>query len=178
MGRKYTKRELIQIILGSEEDFENVEEDIIHTLVNEIVSKDVHQAHKDKLSFGDKMSDKMAEFAGSWVFIICFALSIVLWIILNIYLLTKPFDPYPFILLNLVLSCVAAIQAPIIMMSQNRQEEKDRIRSKNDYKVNLKAELIIEDLHYKIDKLLQNQVSISNRLDELEKLYNRKINEK
>jgi uncharacterized membrane protein len=103
------------------------------------------------------MADGVASFGGSWRFIIIFASILVIWIALNSFLLLKrPFDPYPFILLNLVLSCLAAIQAPVIMMSQNRQESKDRLRSQHDYRVNLKAELEIRQLHDKIDHLLSH----------------------
>ncbi|HEY5585417.1 MAG TPA: DUF1003 domain-containing protein [Ruminiclostridium sp.] len=110
----------------------------------------------------------MAEVAGSWHFIISFGVILLFWIILNTYVLFKSFDPYPFILLNLVLSCIAALQAPVIMMSQNRQEKKDRIRAENDYKINLKSELIVEDLHSKLDKLISNQERIILRLDEID----------
>ncbi len=116
------------------------------------------------------MSDKLAEFAGSWVFIIGFGIVLFAWIIANSFILKHPYDPYPFILLNLILSCLAAIQAPIIMMSQNRQEAKDRIRSKNDYKVNLKSELIIEDLHKKIDELQKLHQELLNKIDTLNKM--------
>ncbi|HJP84142.1 MAG TPA: DUF1003 domain-containing protein [Fimbriimonadaceae bacterium] len=109
------------------------------------------------LRFGERLADKIASFGGSWGFIICFGGVILGWMMLNIVLLTRPFDPFPFILLNLVLSCLAAIQAPVIMMSQNRQEARDRLRGINDYKVNLKAELEIRHLHEKLDKLMQDQ---------------------
>jgi len=110
------------------------------------------------LSPGQRLSDKIADFGGSWMFIITFMTFILFWLLTNVYVLTmKPFDPYPFILLNLILSCIAALQAPIIMMSQNRLEEKDRERSKHDYKVNLKAELEIRMLNEKVDHLLMNQ---------------------
>ena len=141
----------------------------MHLLLNETITKDVNKIHDDKLTFGDKMADKMAAFAGSWVFIFSFAAILVVWLIGNSVFRQKAFDPYPFILLNLVLSCIAAIQAPIIMMSQNRQEKKDRLRAQNDYKVNVKSELIVEDLHYKIDKIIDNQTEIINRLEKLEK---------
>lgn len=109
-------------------------------------------------TFGEKVSDKLAEFGGSWTFIGCFAAVMVSWISINsLALFSKPFDPYPFILLNLVLSCLAAIQAPIIMMSQNRQEKKDRIRAESDYLVNVRAELEIRQLHAKLDILLSHQ---------------------
>lgn len=169
MESKFKKQELIDLILNNEDNFNEMEEEILHAIINERQSRDVHHIHRESLSFGDKMSDKLAEFAGSWKFISIFTGILVLWIILNGYLLSKPYDPFPFILLNLILSCIAALQAPIIMMSQNRQEEKDRIRSKNDYKINLKAELIIEDLHKKLDVIIKNQENMSKRLEYLEK---------
>lgn len=116
---------------------------------------------KEILTQGQKISDKVARFGGSWAFIISFFIVLILWIIFNI---VGPqhdhFDPYPFILMNLILSCIAALQAPIIMMSQNRQEEKDRKRSENDYLINLKAELEIRALHQKIDLLMEDQIKI------------------
>lgn len=108
------------------------------------------------ISFADRLSDKIASFGGSWTFIILFLTIILVWIITNVFLfMNKGFDPYPFILLNLVLSCIAAIQAPVIMMSQNRQEEKDRARSIQDFTINLKAELELQQLNIKIDEVLQ-----------------------
>ena len=110
------------------------------------------------LTFGQKIADKVASFGGSWTFIISFGVFITLWISVNVYwLFNKGFDPYPFILLNLILSCLAALQAPVIMMSQNRQEEKDRERSKKDYMINLKSELEIRTLHEKIDHFIMDQ---------------------
>ncbi len=124
----------------------------------ELLSKDVNKEFDSNLSFGQRLADKVAEFGGSWKFIIIFMSVLFLWIIINsIALLTKPFDPFPFILLNLVLSCVAAIQAPVIMMSQNRQETKDRLRAEHDYQVNLKAEMEIRTLTDKMDHLLHRQ---------------------
>lgn len=109
-------------------------------------------------TFGERLADRIASFGGSWKFLIIFFVFLSAWIAVNtLAFLDKPADPYPFILLNLVLSCIAAIQAPIIMMSQNRQEAKDRIRSQHDYQVNLKAELEIRHLHEKIDHLLSHQ---------------------
>lgn len=109
-------------------------------------------------SFGDRLADKVADFGGSWAFIITFGSILLCWIILNSFILiSKPFDPYPYILLNLLLSCVAAMQAPVIMMSQNRQEAKDRKRSENDYMINLKSELEIRNLHQKIDLSTEEQ---------------------
>jgi uncharacterized membrane protein len=110
------------------------------------------------LTYGQRLADKVASFGGSWTFIISFGIFILIWIIINIvFLSNKSFDPYPFILLNLILSCIASLQAPVIMMSQNRQEEKDRERAKKDYMINLKSELEIRILHEKIDHLMLHQ---------------------
>lgn len=125
----------------------------------ELINNNLLNPPADMLSRGQRISDKVARFGGSWKFIITFMLTLFIWILYNIFSPQKDnFDPYPFILLNLVLSCIAAIQAPIIMMSQNRQEEKDRKRAENDYLVNMKAELEIRSLHQKIDLLLQEQI--------------------
>jgi uncharacterized membrane protein len=125
---------------------------------HELLSTNVNTEFDRKLTFGEHMADKMAEYAGSWRFISIFMAVLFIWIGINtLVLIQKPFDPYPFILLNLILSCIAAIQAPIIMMSQNRQEAKDRLRSEHDYRVNLKSELEIRHLHEKIDHLLMTQ---------------------
>lgn len=124
----------------------------------DLLSQDVDQMFERKLSFGEKLSDRIADFGGSWTFIMIFLGFLVVWMVANgIILKTHSVDPYPFIFLNLLLSCVAALQAPVIMMSQNRQEERDRARGENDYKVNLKAELEIRHLHEKLDKLVQDQ---------------------
>jgi uncharacterized membrane protein len=125
---------------------------------HETLTSNVDIEFEKDLSLGEKLSDQLATFGGSWCFLIIFGCILLLWIGVNsIALLSKPFDPYPYILLNLVLSCLAAIQAPVIMMSQNRQEAKDRLRSQHDYRVNLKAELEIRHLHEKIDHLLSRQ---------------------
>ena len=121
---------------------------------------------KEKYTLGQRAADTIAKFAGSWAFIFSFAGVLILWMVVNAILATKAFDPYPFILLNLVLSCVAAIQAPLIMMSQNRQEEKDRRRAENDYKVNLKTEIMIEDLYDKVNSILAKQSQIEKLLTE------------
>ncbi|MBK9764253.1 MAG: DUF1003 domain-containing protein [Flavobacteriales bacterium] len=113
----------------------------------------------ETLSRGQRLSDKIARFGGSWAFIISFFVVLMVWIIFNVTAATQErFDPYPFILMNLVLSCIAAVQAPVILMSQNRKEEKDRMRAENDYMINLKAELQIRSLHQKVDLLLQEQI--------------------
>jgi len=164
MDKKMTKAEIVEKIIG--DGYSDIEDDeVVHILM----AKTVAQNDDNVSTFGQKMADKLALFAGSWKFIIMFAVILIIWITSNIILLSKAFDPYPFILLNLVLSCVAAMQAPVIMMSQNRQEEKDRIRAQNDYKINLKSEVILEDLHAKLDLIIINQDEIITRLNVLEK---------
>ncbi|MEG6569097.1 DUF1003 domain-containing protein [Thermoanaerobacterium thermosaccharolyticum] len=148
---------------------DNNNEKLIHSYISKKVSKNINEEHKDSLTFGDRMADKLADYAGSWSFIFTFSFVLVVWMVINSVAFIKHFDPYPFILLNLVLSCLAAIQAPIIMMSQNRQEAKDRLRAQNDYEVNLKAELIIEDLHTKADKIIENQEKILKLLEDKNK---------
>ena len=123
---------------------------------------------KEKYTLGQRAADKIAKFAGSWAFIFSFTGVLILWMVVNTMLATKAFDPYPFILLNLVLSCVAAIQAPLIMMSQNRQEEKDRHRAENDYKVNLKTEIMIEDIFDKVTAILKKQSEIEKQLGNMQ----------
>ena len=124
------------------------------------------EKEKEKYTLGQRAADTIAKFAGSWAFIFSFTGGLILWMVINTILASKAFDAYPFILLNLVLSCVAAIQAPLIMMSQNRQEEKDRRRAENDYKVNLKTEIMIEDLHDKVNAILIRQSQIEKLLSE------------
>lgn len=134
----------------------------------ELLSKNINVEFEQKLTYGERLSDSLTEFGGSWRFILIFAIILVLWIAMNsAVLLIKPFDPYPFIFLNLVLSCLAALQAPIIIMSQKRLEAKDRLRSEHDYIINLKAELEIRHLHEKVDHLLLNQWQ---RLLEIQKM--------
>jgi len=142
------------------------EEDVLHMLLQENISRDSAAVSDSRLTVGQKAADAVARFAGSWGFIIIFFLMLMMWIVINTVFLTKTkaFDPYPFILMNLILSCIAAIQAPIIMMSQNRQEEKDRQRAKNDYQINLKAEIIIEDIHQKLDAIITMQQELTEKL--------------
>src|SRR5205809_5794058 len=146
-----------------------LDQEVIESLhQHEILASDISKQFERKLTFGERLSDHIASFGGSWRFIILFGAVLFGWIILNgILLLNRGFDPFPFILLNLILSCLAAIQAPIIMMSQNRAELRDRLRSENDYKINLKAELEIRHLHEKIDHLLRRQY---NRLFEIQQI--------
>jgi uncharacterized membrane protein len=123
-----------------------------------LITKKLYEFEEQNISFNNKAADQVAVFVGSWNFIILFAVLIIMWIILNLFLVAHTFDPYPFILLNLVLSTVAAIQAPIILMSQNRKEKKDRERAINDYLVNLKAEIEVRNLHDKMDLLISEQM--------------------
>lgn len=136
-----------------------LEQQVLDTLSDtKTITNQVEDDNNDKATTGQRIADKVAEFGGSWTFILSFGGFLFLWIIVNaIVLSTKAFDPYPFILLNLILSCIAALQAPVIMMSQNRQEEKDRERAKKDYMINLKSELEIRVLHEKLDHLIMHQ---------------------
>lgn len=136
-----------------------IDKDVMNAIQNNsILSENIVDKKETALTIGQKVADKVAMFGGSWTFIISFFAFLLFWVFVNIYVIAqKPFDPYPFILLNLILSCLAAIQAPIIMMSQNRQDEKDRLRAEHDYKINLKAELEIKLLSEKIDHLLVHQ---------------------
>lgn len=156
---QYRRLYLTSLIIQEKGELAIIDRDVMNAIKNNaILSENIQYEIEDKLTFGQKIADRVAAFGGSWTFIITFFLFIVIWMMINIWLLTsKPFDPYPFILLNLMLSCLAAIQAPIIMMSQNRQEQKDRQRNEHDYKINLKAELEIKLLNEKIDHLLVHQ---------------------
>ena len=132
------------------------DEEVLNLLANSKISVRP-EGGKKKYTLGQRAADSIAKFAGSWAFIFSFSGVLILWMVVNVLLAAGAFDPYPFILLNLVLSCVAAVQAPLIMMSQNRQEEKDRRRAENDYKVNLKTEIMIEDLYDKVNAILAKQ---------------------
>jgi len=164
--RKDYIKEVLQDEIGELSVLDNEVIESLHQ--HEILASNIEEQFERKLTFGERLSDQIASFGGSWRFIILFGVVLVLWIILNAaLLLNRGFDPYPFILLNLILSCLAAMQAPIIMMSQNRAELRDRLRSENDYKINLKAELEIRHLHEKIDHLLRRQY---NRLFEIQQI--------
>lgn len=141
------------------------DEEVLNLLADSKISVSP-ESEKEKYSVGQRAADAIAKFAGSWAFIFSFTGILILWMVINAVLAANAFDPYPFILLNLVLSCVAAIQAPLIMMSQNRQEEKDRRRAENDYKVNLKTEIMIEDLYDKVNAILAKQSQLEKRLAE------------
>ncbi|MEG1643750.1 MAG: DUF1003 domain-containing protein [Bacteroidales bacterium] len=159
-NNKESIRHLVSQIMNTVDTKER--EETIHLLLSKQASKDTNTYTQ-----AQSIADKLSKVAGSWGFIISFCLVIILWIIVNIYFFTHPFDPYPFILLNLVLSCLAALQAPIILMSQNRQEDKDRERAENDYKVNLKAEIILEDLHLKMDYMISEQKRIKEKIEKI-----------
>jgi uncharacterized membrane protein len=148
-----------QLLEHERGEISQLERQVVESLTREeTIARDIEATWAKKRTFGERVADLVAEFGGSWKFIISFAVILVVWIGFNIWAVTRVvFDPYPFILLNLVLSCLAAIQAPIIMMSQKRQEAKDRLRSENDYRVNLKAELEIRHLHEKLDHLINRQ---------------------
>ena len=161
--KKGAKRNQIISELLHVTDEEFTDEELIHQLIATEVTKN---ADKDEhMTFGQRAADAVARFAGSWAFIFSFIAVMVIWMVINLVLGSRAFDEYPFILLNLVLSCIAAVQAPLIMMSQ---EAKDRQRAENDYKINLKSELIIDDLHKKLDLVLENQKKINRRLDKIE----------
>ncbi len=151
-------------------ELSSLEEEVVRSLQeHELLSLNTESEFEQNWSFGERLADKIATFGGSWTFLISFGIFLFIWILINsIVLISHPLDPYPFIFLNLILSCLAAIQAPIIMMSQNRQEAKDRIRSQHDYQVNLKAELEIRHLHEKIDHLLSHQWDRLVQIQELQ----------
>lgn len=152
--------EYIQDLLESEKgELSSLDKEVLDSLRHhDTLASNTDAEYEKELSFGEKLADRLADFGGSWTFIAIFGAVLLGWIVINSAVLAaRPFDPYPFILLNLILSCLAAIQAPVIMMSQNRQEAKDRLRSQHDYQINLKAELEIRHLHEKLDHLLSRQ---------------------
>ncbi|MEJ2432491.1 MAG: DUF1003 domain-containing protein [Pseudolabrys sp.] len=155
----YRTRYVAHLLASERGELSDLEKQVVESLAREAtVSRDVEATWERRRTIGERVADAVADFGGSWTFIGIFFAVLVAWMGFNVYAASRDvFDPYPFILLNLVLSCLAAIQAPIIMMSQNRQEAKDRLRSENDFRVNLKAELEIRHLHEKIDHLLNRQ---------------------
>ncbi len=165
-ARKEYVKEVLQDEIG---ELSSLDEEVVESLrQHEILSSDSSKEFESNLTFGEQLSDQIAKFGGSWRFIISFGFVLLVWIFINAaILLTRAWDPYPFILLNLILSCLAALQAPIIMMSQNRAAARDRLHAENDYKINLKAELEIRHLHEKIDHLLRRQY---NRLFEIQQI--------
>jgi len=154
------REEYVRQVLETEKgELSALEEQVMKSLKEEeLLSKNINVEFEQKLTVGERWADRIADFGGSWRFIGIFAGILIVWIVMNtVVLITRRFDPYPFIFLNLILSCLAAVQAPVIMMSQNRQEDKDRLRSEHDYRVNLKAELEIRHLHDKLDHFLMHQ---------------------
>ena len=164
---KENKKLIGEIIEDVKRDMSD--EEILGLLASSKVSVNTVKESRKTYTLGQRAADAIAKFAGSWAFIFSFAGVLILWMAVNAVMASRAFDPYPFILLNLVLSCVAAIQAPLIMMSQNRQEEKDRRRAENDYKVNLKTEIMIEDIHKKMSRILSNQELILRHIKTEEK---------
>jgi uncharacterized membrane protein len=166
MFRRDYVKEVLEDEIG---ELSALDHEVVESLqAHEILSSDISKQFERKLIYRERLSDTIAAFGGSWTFISIFGVILLLWIVVNRFLLaTKAFDPYPYILMNLILSCLAAMQAPIIMMSQNRTESRDRLRGENDYKVNQKAELEIRHLHEKIDHLLRRQY---NRLFEIQQI--------
>ena len=160
---KENRKLLKEVLKDIEHDM--TDEEVLNLLADSKISE---SPTAEKYTLGQRAADAIAKFAGSWAFIFSFTGVLLLWMIVNTILAADAFDPFPFILLNLVLSCVAAIQAPLIMMSQNRQEEKDRRRAENDYKVNLKTEIMIEDLYDKVNAILAKQSALEKKLQEQE----------
>ena len=163
MSKKKNKEKLIRIILnqGNIDAKENYDE-LLELLIDEPIAINVDR--DEERTFGEKLADDIAAIAGSWGFIIGFVAFLICWMVINLLMVNSP-DPYPFILLNLVLSCLAAIQAPIIMMSQNREAKKEKLKSTNDFKTNIKSELILEKLYDKIEVLIRNQDEIINYIN-------------
>ena len=158
---KENRKLLREVLADIRHDMTDAE--VLDLLANSKISENT-AAGREKYTLGQRAADAIAKFAGSWAFIFSFTGVLILWMVINTLLAAHAFDPYPFILLNLVLSCVAAIQAPLIMMSQKRQEEKDRRRAENDYKVNLKTEIMIEDLYDKVNAILAKQSALEKQL--------------
>lgn len=168
MEKRKTKKDIVKMLLKSSELEAQDEEELLDLLVEQPIAIDVDKQEAQKMSFGDKAADKVSEIAGSWAFVLGFMLFLIIWIIINTFILIdeRAPDPFPYVLLNLVLSCIAAIQAPIIMMSQNRQAAKDSLRNQNDYRTDLKSELILESLHDHINEVLNNQKKIIKLLED------------
>jgi uncharacterized membrane protein len=173
---QYRMKQLQHILEEEKGELTSLDEEVLKSLSDQqVITENSNSTFDQKTTFGDWLSDRMASFGGSWKFLSLFSFFMISWIGFNAFgPKAEGFDPYPYILLNLILSCIAAIQAPIIMMSQNRQESKDRLRSENDYMVNLKAELEIRQLHMKIDQLLKHQW---RRLLEIQQLQLEIMNE-
>ena len=167
MNTQKNKAKIIKELLHST-DKELTDEELMSEILSTNVSENSEKNEREeKITFGQKAADAVARFAGSWAFIFSFIAVMVIWMVMNVLLAAKAFDAYPFILLNLVLSCIAAVQAPLIMMSQNRQEVKDRKRAENDYRVNLKSEFVIDALYKKLESVSEMQKKIFKKLEAL-----------
>lgn len=168
MEKRKTKKDIVKMLLKNSELEAQDEGELLDLLVEQPIAIDVDKQEAQKMSFGDRAADKVSEIAGSWAFVLGFLLFLIVWIIINTFILMDEGapDPFPYVLLNLVLSCIAAIQAPIIMMSQNRQAAKDSLRNQNDYRTDLKSELILESLHDHINEVLKNQKRIIKLLED------------
>jgi uncharacterized membrane protein len=166
---RFRARYIGEVLEKEKNELAVLEEAVRQSMIDHaLLAKNINIEFDRRLSFGERLSDRIADFAGSWTFIMIFTGVMFLWIVINTFLIvTRPFDPYPYILLNLVLSALAAIQAPVIIMSQNRQESRDRLNAEHDYQVNLNTEMEIHQLHKKIDYLLFNQ---GLRLLEIQKI--------
>ena len=159
-----TKKEIVKLLLNKELSEED-DQELLDLLIEKPIAIDVDKAEDANMTFGDRLADKISEVAGSWGFIIGFIIFLAGWIFLNYFAIIE-LDAFPFILLNLLLSCLAALQAPIIMMSQNRQAHKDSIRNQNDYRTDLKSELISEEIHHKLEEILKNERKIIRLLED------------
>lgn len=167
MNTQKNRAKIIKELLHST-DKELTDEELMSEILSTNVSENSEKNEREeKITFGQKAADAVARFAGSWAFIFSFIAVMVIWMVMNVLLAAKAFDAYPFILLNLVLSCIAAVQAPLIMMSQNRQEVKDRKRAENDYRVNLKSEFVIDALYKKLESVSEMQKKIFKKLEVL-----------
>lgn len=167
MNTQKNRAEIIKELLHIT-DKELTDEELLKEILSTDISENSEKGGKEeKITFGQKAADAVARFAGSWAFIFSFIAVMAIWMVINVLLAAKAFDAYPFILLNLVLSCIAAVQAPLIMMSQNRQEVKDRKRAENDYRVNLKSEFVIDALYKKLESVSEMQKKIFKKLEAL-----------
>ncbi len=167
MNTQKNRAEIVKELLHIT-DKELTDEELLKEILSTDISENSEKGGKEeKITFGQKAADAVARFAGSWAFIFSFIAVMVIWMVINVLLAAKAFDAYPFILLNLVLSCIAAVQAPLIMMSQNRQEVKDRKRAENDYRVNLKSEFVIDALYKKLESVSEMQKKIFKKLEAL-----------
>ena len=168
MEKRKSKKDIVKLLLKKDELGEQDEEELLDLLIEQTIAIDIDKQEESNLTFGDKLADKVSEVAGSWPFIFIFIGFLIAWIVLNtvVFIGDIKIDPFPYTLLNLVLSCIAAIQAPIIMMSQNRQAKKDSLRNQNDYRIDLKSELILETLYEHMEEILKTQRKIIRMLEE------------